>query len=274
MNYRHAYHAGNHTEVFKHSVLVLLLEHLRKKPAAFTVIDTHAGTGMYDLTAPEPQRTGESAAGIGRVLGANLSVAKPYLDIVRHMNPDGLRIYPGSPGVVRAMMREQDHLIACELHDDDAVLLRRNFQGDNRVAVHHRDGYEAIYAFIPPSTRRGLVFIDPPYERRDEFERLGNALNSAIKKWPTGVFAAWYPIKDGWRAGGLRTVYRETNPKTLCVEFLVGERDGTSLAGSGMVICNPPWQLDLELDALCRELGPAFEALDAHHRIDWWVQPS
>ncbi len=271
MNYRHAYHAGNHTEVFKHSVLVLLIGHLREKPTAFTVIDSHAGTGLYDLTGPEAQRTGEAAGGIGRVINADLSVAKPYLDIVRRMNPSGLKVYPGSPGIVQAMLREQDWLIACELHPEDASRLRSNFRGDRRVAIHQRDAYEAINALIPPPTRRGLVFIDPPYERPDEFERLADGLNSALRKWPTGMFAAWYPIKDGWRAGGLHSAYRSSNPPTLCVEFQVAERDGVTLAGSGLIVCNPPWKLELELEALCRELALALEAPEAGHRVEWWV---
>ena len=167
MNYRHAYHAGSHIDVFKHAVLVMLLEHLRKKAKGFTVLDTHAGAGRYDLTAIEAQKTGEAADGIGRVIGKDIPAAAAYLDLIRRLNPDGLRTYPGSPAIIAAFLRDDDRLIACELHEEEAAKLRRAFRGDPRVAVHHRDGYEAITAFVPPPSRRGLVFIDPPYEKDD-----------------------------------------------------------------------------------------------------------
>ena len=177
MNYRHAYHAGNHIDVFKHAVLVRLLEHLRKKAKAFTVLDTHAGAGRYDLTAIEAEKTGEAADGIGRVIGKEIPAAAAYLDLIRRLNPEGLRTYPGSPAIIAAFLRDNDRLIACELHEEEAAKLRRVFRGDPRVAVHQRDGYEAITAFVPPPSRRGLVFIDPPYEKddRDAYRPAGRA---------------------------------------------------------------------------------------------------
>jgi 23S rRNA (adenine2030-N6)-methyltransferase len=225
--------------VFKHAVLTLLVERLKHKTTPFAILDTHAGAGMYDLTSPEALKTGEAAAGVGKVIGADIAAAASYLAVVRNMNPHGLRIYPGSPGIVQALLRDRDRLIACELHDEEARRLRANFRGDARVSVHHRDGYEAINAFVPLPGRRGLVFIDPPFERRDEFGRVAEALNAALRKWPTGMFAAWYPLKQGWRAGGLRAAYDPTNPPTLCCEFRRAPLDGARLAGSGMVIANP-----------------------------------
>jgi 23S rRNA (adenine2030-N6)-methyltransferase len=149
MNYRRAYHAGNHTEVFKHSVLVLLLQQLREKPRPFIVLDTHAGAGMYDLTSEPALKTEEALDGIGRVLFKNVPTASPYLDLVRRLNLDGLSRYPGSPAIVQAFLRGNDRLIACELRGDDAALLRAEFKDDRRVSIHHRDGYEALRALLP-----------------------------------------------------------------------------------------------------------------------------
>ncbi len=273
MNYRHAYHAGSHTDVFKHAVLVTLLEHLRKKPAPFTVIDTHAGAGRYDLASVEAGKTGEAADGVGHVIGKDLPEATAYLDLVRAFNPDGLRIYPGSPAIIAAFLRAEDRLIACELHDEEAARLRRNFRGDPRVSVHHRDGYEAIGAFVPPPMRRGLVFIDPPYEKDDEgaFRRLAERLNAGLRKWPGGIFAAWYPLKDRLGADQIRVGYATDNPPTLAVEFLRQPIDGTAFAGSGLVIVNPPFQIEARLESLGLELLAAFEAASGSVGIDWWI---
>ena len=272
MNYRHAYHAGNHTEVFKHPVLVMLLEHLRRKPKPFTVIDTHAGIGLYDLASVEAGKTGEAADGIARIIEADIPAARGYLDIVRGLNPDGLKTYPGSPALVRALLRDDDRLIACELHPEDVKLLRRTFRGDPRVAVHARDGYEAIGAFVPPPTRRGLVFIDPPYEARDEFERLADALNAGIAKWPTGIFAAWYPVKDRAGIDTLRRRYAPDNPPTLTCEFLRTPLDGETLAGGGLLICNPPYGLGAKLDALCQSLRKVLAPNTGAFALDWWIR--
>jgi 23S rRNA (adenine2030-N6)-methyltransferase len=271
MNYRHSYHAGNHTEVFKHSVLVLLLLHLLKKPGPFMVLDTHAGSGLYDLTSEDAKKTGEAIDGIGRVIDRNIPAATAYLDLIRRLNPTGLRSYPGSPTIVQSFLRENDLLTACELHKDDAATLRRNFKDDRRVSVHHRDGYKAINAFLPPPTRRGLVFVDPPFERPDEFERLADSLNSGIRKWPTGIFLAWYPIKDRSRKDRLRNRYFPGNPPTLNCELLRGPADGARLEGSGVIICNPPWQFERTLSALCRELLIAFEVREGRYSLDRWV---
>ena len=199
MNYRHSYHAGNHTEVFKHSVLVLVLQHLLKKPGPFTVLDTHAGAGLYDLTSDNAEKTGEAVDGIGRVIDRDVPAASAYLDLIRRLNPIALQSYPGSPAIVQAFLREDDLLIACELRKDDAALLRANMKGDRRVSVHCRDGYAAMHAFLPPPTRRGLVFIDPPFERPDEFARLADGLNFGIQKWPTGNLPGLVSDQESFR---------------------------------------------------------------------------
>jgi 23S rRNA (adenine2030-N6)-methyltransferase len=272
MNYRHAYHAGNHTEVFKHSVLVLLLQHFVKKPGPFIVLESHAGAGKYDLTAKEAEKTGEALEGIGRVIDKDIPTASAYLELVRRSNPAGLRSYPGSPAIAQAFLRENDRLAACELREDDAALLRKNFVQDRRVSVHTRDGYEAVGALLPPAIKRGLVFLDPPFERADEFERLADGLNAGIERWPTGVFMAWYPLKDRYGIRELRARYRCTNPPTLCCEFLRERLDGVKLAGSGLIICNPPWQFERKLTALCGELLIAFQARAGTYSLEFWTR--
>jgi 23S rRNA (adenine2030-N6)-methyltransferase len=216
MNYRHAFHAGNHLDVFKHAALVFVLEWLLQKPQGFAVLDTHAGIGTYDLTCDEAQRTREYEDGAAKVVGPGLASAPAYGALLRAMNPNGLVSYPGSPEIVRRLLRAQDRLIACELHPEDAATLKARYRGDPRIAVHHRDGYEAIGAFTPPKERRGLVLIDPPYEERDEGARLADALAAGLKKWPNGTFMAWYPIKDSLIGDSLaRAAKADGFPKTL-----------------------------------------------------------
>ncbi len=257
MNYRHAFHAGNHADVFKHAALTLIVEHLLAKPQPFAVLDTHAGAGVYDLTGGDARRTGEHEAGAARVFGRPLASAPRYARLLGAMNPDGLATYPGSPEIVRRMLREGDRLIASELHPAEAQALRGRYRHDPLVSVHHRDGYEAIGALLPPAERRGLVLIDPPFEAPDEAARLADALAAGLRKWSTGIFAAWYPIKDG-RIGDLLAGAAVVGrwPKTLRAEFCAYRRDGVKMAGSGLLIVNAPWKLDEKLSALCAELAP------------------
>jgi 23S rRNA (adenine2030-N6)-methyltransferase len=270
MNYRHAFHAGNHADVFKHAVLCLLLVELKRKAKPFFVLDTHAGPGLYDLASDAAEKTGEFRDGVGRLFGRAPKLAAPYVEIVRKLNRDGLKLYPGSPALVQALLRENDRLAACELHPEDAAALKRNFRADTRIAVHRRDGYEALGALLPPAERRGLVLIDPPFERPDEFSKLAEALNGGLKKWPTGIFLAWYPIKPRDAGKALRAGYAGTNPPTLCQEFLVRRPDGLGLAGSGLVIANPPWRFEETLGALVRELAAALNAPREQPPV-WWI---
>src|SRR5208282_2317647 len=202
MNYRHAFHAGNFADVHKHSVLARILVHLRRKPAAFRVIDTHAGAGRYDLSGPEPSRSGEWHQGIERVWEARRrdrlpALLTPYLDAVAALNPDGkLRVYPGSPLIAETLLRPQDRLIACELEPQSAASLAAALRGDARAKVLAIDGWTALGAYVPPKERRGLVLIDPPFEDATDFTRLSGALAAAHRKWPTGIYMLWYPIKE------------------------------------------------------------------------------
>jgi 23S rRNA (adenine2030-N6)-methyltransferase len=270
MNYRHAFHAGNHTEVFKHAALIFVLEHLRQKPQPFAVLDTHAGIGLYDLASEPAQKTREYEQGAGKVFGAALAAAPAYVELLGAMNGADLTTYPGSPEIVRRFLREQDRLIACELHPSDFELLKRRYRDDPRIAVHHRDGYEAIAAFTPPPERRGLVFIDPPFEQTDEATQLAKALEKGLRKWPAGIFFAWYPIKDGRIGEALAKAAIDGGfPKALRAEFLPHAQDDLTLAGGGIVVCNAPWRLDEKLSALCQDLSGLLGDGRGRWAVDW-----
>ena len=258
MNYRHAFHAGNHADVFKHAVLTLVLEHLLAKSQPFAVLDTHAGLGAYDLASDEARRSPEFEEGIAKIFGRELASAPDYSRLVAGMNPDGLKAYPGSPEIVRAMLRDDDRLIACELHPEDVQTAKTRYRGDRRVSVHHRDGYEAIGALLPPPERRGLVFIDPPFEQTDETDQLVRALTTGLKRWPAGIFMAWYPVKDRKASDFLAAAAAGTPfPKALRAELSPFRWEEKGLPGSGLLVVNAPWKLDDKLAALCGELAGA-----------------
>ncbi len=261
MNYRHAYHAGNFADVHKHAVLTRILLHLRRKPAAFRVIDSHAGAGRYDLFAAEASRGGEWRDGIARLFtaarqafgGVSSSPAGallgPYLDAVRAFNPDGgLRIYPGSPLIAQQMLRAQDRLIACEIEPRSAALLAASLRGDRRAKALAIDGWTGLGAFVPPKERRGLVVIDPPFEDANDSIRLGTALETAHRKWPTGIYLLWYPIKSRGVPDALaRRLQRPPIAKILRCELTLGPpRADAGLIGSGLIVVNPPHTLKSE----------------------------
>lgn len=274
MNYRHAYHAGNFADVVKHAVLARIVEYLKQKDKAFRVIDTHAGIGLYDLSSSEAGKTGEWHGGIGRLIDAELdprleAFLAPYLDAVRAANPQGgLAHYPGSPFVARHLLRKQDRLSAIELHPQDAARLKAVFAGDIQVRVIELDGWLALGAHLPPKEKRGLVLVDPPFEQAGEFDRLLNGLSKAHQRWPGGIYALWYPIKDRDAVAGFRRGLAESGiPKILDIGFdirLPGREP--RLDGSGMVVVNPPFTLEEEL----RGALPALHGLLAEERGAPW----
>lgn len=278
MNYNHEFHAGNFADVFKHVVLCRILHHLRGKPAAFRVIDTHAGAGLYDLASAAASRGGEWHDGIAKLMAAQLPEAvarllSPYLEVIAALNDRGrLRIYPGSPAIARAWLRPQDRLLACELVPRTAAALARNLHGDIRIKTLAIDGWMALNAYVPPKERRGLVLIDPPFEADDDFARLASSLTAAHRKWATGIFALWYPIKGSSQPDALAKRLRRLGlAKVLRGELLVASlSDQSRLNGAGMILVNPPWTLKTELSVLLPALaGILGRAGKGRFRLDW-----
>jgi 23S rRNA (adenine2030-N6)-methyltransferase len=268
MNYRHAFHAGNFADVIKHIVLVRILLYLQEKNAAFRVIDTHAGAGIYDLTGEEAGRGGEWLTGIARIMQARFSegalpLVKPYLDIVRAFNshPASLERYPGSPLIARALLRPQDRLTACEVEAGARKTLIDALRRDTQARVVDLDGWTALPAFVPPNERRGLVLIDPPYEHKDEFERLASGFSEAFAKWPTGSYLLWYPAKSRRATDELARRIADAagsaRPpgKCLRLEFSVApQASDAGLTSAGLLVVNPPWTLAAELKTILLEL--------------------
>lgn len=276
MNYRHIFHAGNPADVMKHAVLALIIDHLRAKPTPFCVLDVHAGIGRYDLTSEPAQKTLEFQDGIGRLFGrpAPHPALQPYLDAVAALNPDGtLRWYPGSPRLARAMLRDHDRLVVNELHPDDWQTLKAEFAGDRRVSVQRTDAYQALKANVPPKEKRGLVLIDPPFEQPDEFARMAEGLSAAHKRWPTGVYALWYPIKERPAVWRFQEAVENTGiRKVLMVELTWHDEDThLRLNGSGLLIVNPPWKLDESLREMLPTLHDALPSTGGGTKVDWLV---
>ena len=282
MNYRHAYHAGNFADVLKHVVLLALIESLQAKPTPFCYIDTHAGSGNYPLDGFEAGKTGEFKDGIARLHPAEKlpPLLRRWRDGILGSadNAEGLKRYPGSPLQVARLLRPGDSAQLCELHTEEACKLRDLFRGNHQVHVHERDGYEALKALVPPQEKRGLVLIDPPYEAQDaEYKLIEQALKPALQRWPTGVYAVWYPIKLRSQVQPfLRGLQHGIARRVLRAELLVHPDDSPlRLNGSGMVVLNAPWNLDQTLReplrAMARLLG---QGEPAEWKLDWLANDS
>jgi 23S rRNA (adenine2030-N6)-methyltransferase len=256
VNYRHAFHAGNFGDCMKHALLVWLLRALQRKPAPIGVLDAHAGIGRYDLAGGEASRSGEAARGILRLLDDPPDALADYVGLVRE-----LELYPGSPAISRALLRENDRLVCCELHPEDFLSLRAQFGRDRQVSVHHRDGYEALGALLPPSERRGLVLVDPPFEVVDEFDRVVAGLKTGLARFGSGVFAAWYPIKHRAPVRAFHAAMRDSGIRDIVAAelWLREPLDAARLNGCGLLVVNPPFRFEDEaapiLSALLARLG-------------------
>lgn len=278
MKYRHACHAGNFADVVKHVVLVATLERLTQKERALFYLDTHAGRARYDLALRDT--AAEAARGVLRLAAADPArlpaPVRRYLELIRDFDPSNnaeLSIYPGSPRIAAALMRPDDRAALCDVLPGEAALLGREFHGDSRFGVHCRDGFEALAALLPPPEKRGLVLIDPPYEEQEaDLERVADALASTARRWPQGVLAVWYPIKLASVIARFHRRLLDTGLRRVLVAELCVHPDDSraGLNGSGMLLVNPPWQLD-------RDLGAALPALHAilapdgagRHRVVW-----
>jgi len=275
VNYRHAFHAGNFADVFKHALLAGIVSYLCRKDAPFRVVDTHAGIGVYDLAGDEASRTGEWRNGIGRLLaeppqGEAGDLLAPYLRAVAMTREEGgPDVYPGSPEIVRRLARPQDRLTLVEKHPADAKRLKRRYARDARIAVVPLDGWLALNAYVPPNERRGLVLVDPPFEEGDDFARFVAGLAKAHAKWPGGIYAFWYPIKDPRRIAAFARDLSATGIRRIArFELMVHAGDDPDrLNGCGLVVVNPPFTLVEE----ARVLLPALARLLAQGRGGAWT---
>ncbi len=253
MNYRHLFHAGNVADVFKHLVLIQVLEALRLKETPFCVIDTHAGSGLYRLQAP-----GEFEQGIGRLWPARAQWPRlgAYFELLAALNRNGLHVYPGSPWIIRALLRSQDRAVFIERHPEEAAALRDNLHGSRGITINEADAWAALKGLVPPGENRGLVFIDPPYEKPDEFDQVTRALRAAHPRWRNGLYLVWYPIKARRPVEKLHAAVRALGAEALAVELLTLPGDVPQrLNGSGVILINPPWKLEESLRALLPPLA-------------------
>lgn len=278
LSYRHGFHAGNAADVLKHSVLALVVSALKHKDKAFVYIDTHAGAGTYNLQSTYAEKTGEYRDGIGRLWDIKQKDAPPeiapYLEQVHQLNPHGrLLTYPGSPQLVKRMLRPQDRMQLSELHSSDFVLLRRLFDGDHKVQVAEEDGLDRLKAKLPPPERRGLILIDPSYEVKSDYYSVVETLADAYRRFATGVYCLWYPVIERRAAEKLLgRVAATAIRRQLRIEFCWGEDSpGLGMTGCGLLIVNPPYKIDEQAQALLPWLKKALSAERGTWRVEWLV---
>lgn len=273
-SYRHGYHAGNYADVLKHLCQMLLLNKLAEKDKAFVYIDTHSGAGLYDLTSAQAQKTGEYKEGIDRLLDANCqdSNLRSYIKLVDEYRRDNR--YPGSPELARRLCRSQDSLQLMEWHNNEVQNLRANFKGVRNAHTHHRNGFEGLVAMSPPKPARGLVLIDPSYELEADYQELVNAVKESYKRWKTGIFAIWYPLlaKSRDRSEKMtKALAAIQGADVLDIQLkLHSQEQDVGMYGSGMLVINPPWQFDTQLEALMPELLNALKDWPgASYQLNW-----
>jgi 23S rRNA (adenine2030-N6)-methyltransferase len=277
LSYRHLFHAGNFADVFKHALLARLLIAIASKDKPYVYLDTHAGIARYDLSHPWAQKAHEYENGIARVWKAADAPRElePYFDTVRALNPDGhLRFYPGSPLVARRFIRGSDRMVLVELNKVDYAELQTVFAHERRVAVQLMDAYQALKAYLPPPERRGLVLIDSSFDRAREFERIVKALKDAHARWPTGMYAVWYPIMEPAPMRDFASaIERSGIRKLLRLEMLVRDRDESGIIpGCGMLVINPPWHFAEEAKPLVEWIAKKLAVSStARSRVDWLV---
>jgi 23S rRNA (adenine2030-N6)-methyltransferase len=275
VNYRHEFHAGNFADVHKHVVLLALLDRLERKPKPLLYLDTHAGRGWYDLRSADATRGNEWTNGVARLNGFApvTEDLRRYVEAIAATTTGGAR-YPGSPVLALHSLRETDRSVFIEQQVAEAHALDQCVRGRRGVSVVCGDGYAALETYLPPRENRGLVLIDPPYESENEYRQVAIAVQRALARWPNGTLALWYPIKAGADAQRLRTALRDSGlRKLLLLELSIRPADSPlGLNGSGMIVANPPWQFDRELEATQDELQPILAAgAGGTSRVDWLV---
>ncbi|EKF9756027.1 23S rRNA (adenine(2030)-N(6))-methyltransferase RlmJ [Vibrio cholerae] len=276
LSYRHSFHAGNHADVLKHIVQSLILNSLQQKEKPFVYHDTHSGVGRYDLTHDWSEKTGEYKQGIARVWQQDNIPAEldSYLDAIRQLNQgETLRYYPGSPRVARAHLREQDRMVLTELHPSDYPLLEQEFHRDRQVSIYKEDGFARLKASLPPQERRGLVLIDPPYELAKEYRDVVRAIAQSYKRWATGIYAIWYPVVNRCDIDDmLQGLQGLEIRKILQIELGVApDTNERGMTASGMIVINPPWTLESQMQTILPFLKQAIAPATGHYKVEWVV---
>ncbi len=278
LSYRHSFHAGNHADVLKHTVQSLIIESLTEKEKAFLYLDTHSGAGRYQLTSAESEKTGEYLEGISRIWAASErpEILTPYLDIVEKLNPDGeLRYYPGSPLLAKELLRSQDQLIMTELHPSDYPRLVEEFTRDRRAEVLKEDGFQQLKSKLPPTSRRGFVLIDPPYELKTDYEAVVSGIVEGYKRFATGIYAIWYPVVSRTQINNMVEALRETEiRKILQIELGVQpDSEERGMTASGMIVINPPWKLEAQMQDIMPWLYQTLVPENQGHTLIEWITP-
>ncbi|BCK15113.1 23S rRNA (adenine(2030)-N(6))-methyltransferase RlmJ [Vibrio cholerae] len=276
LSYRHSFHAGNHADVLKHIVQSLILNSLQQKEKPFVYHDTHSGVGRYDLTHEWSEKTGEYKQGIARVWQQDNIPAEldSYLDAIRQLNQgETLRYYPGSPRVARAHLREQDRMVLTELHPSDYPLLEQEFDRDRQVSIYKEDGFARLKASLPPQERRGLVLIDPPYELAKEYRDVVRAIAQSYKRWATGIYAIWYPVVNRCDIDDMLEGLQGLEiRKILQIELGVApDTNERGMTASGMIVINPPWTLESQMQTILPFLKQAIAPATGHYKVEWVV---
>lgn len=276
LSYRHSFHAGNHADVLKHIVQSLILNSLQQKEKPFVYHDTHSGVGRYDLTHEWSEKTGEYKQGIARVWQQDNIPAEldSYLDAIRQLNQgETLRYYPGSPRVARAHLREQDRMVLTELHPSDYPLLVQEFHRDRQVSIYKEDGFARLKASLPPQERRGLVLIDPPYELAKEYRDVVRAIAQSYKRWATGIYAIWYPVVNRCDIDDMLEGLQGLEiRKILQIELGVApDTNERGMTASGMIVINPPWTLESQMQTILPFLKQAIAPATGHYKVEWVV---
>jgi 23S rRNA (adenine2030-N6)-methyltransferase len=276
MNYRHVYHAGNFADVLKHTAFVAVLHHLRKKETPFAVIDAHGGRGLYDLDSEEAKKTGEAKDGIGRLLAADSApgVLEDYCRIVQGFGPSS---YPGSPLFAAKLMRRQDRLVAIEKHPDEFAALAAALKTTKRARVVEGDYRQQLKSLLPPPERRGVVLVDPPYEAEDEFSEAAQALIEAYRRFATGIYLFWYPMKDRTSLNAVRGELLNAGIGSLLeIELDIGTKaardEGRSppLSATGLLVVNPPYKFEDEMAEALPFLAKLLaQGPDSHFGLRW-----
>ncbi|EFH72874.1 conserved hypothetical protein [Vibrio cholerae RC385] len=276
LSYRHSFHAGNHADVLKHIVQSLILNSLQQKEKPFVYHDTHSGVGRYDLTHEWSEKTGEYKQGIARVWQQDHIPAEldSYLDAIRQLNQgETLRYYPGSPRVARAHLREQDRMVLTELHPSDYPLLEQEFHRDRQVSIYKEDGFARLKASLPLQERRGLVLIDPPYELAKEYRDVVRAIAQSYKRWATGIYAIWYPVVNRCDIDDMLEGLQGLEiRKILQIELGVApDTNERGMTASGMIVINPPWTLESQMQTILPFLKQAIAPATGHYKVEWVV---